>query len=204
MSSGSGRDVFSPSERRTIADEPKKPTSTAPASRSRADWSIVSGFPAIALSDAKRPWPSDVAAGGGQPLDRSDDVLLDVARPEHRHRAVTESDDADLDRARLLLDEGLRSLLGGLHRVGSRSSAPHAVRHVEGQDHGAFPSGTARLTVGRASPKRTRASARRKRVRDVPPPATRRRRSSRDPRTRAGRALRAGASIHQYATTKHG
>ena len=55
MSSGSGRDVFSPSESSTIADEPKKPMSTAPASLSRADSSIVSGFPAIALSEAKRP-----------------------------------------------------------------------------------------------------------------------------------------------------
>jgi hypothetical protein len=55
MSSGSGRDVFSPSERRTIADEPKKPMSTLPVSLSSADRSSVKGFPAIARSDVKRP-----------------------------------------------------------------------------------------------------------------------------------------------------
>jgi len=52
--------VFSPSVSSTIADEPKKPMSTVPASSARADSSIESGFPAIAVSDAKRPEPRDV------------------------------------------------------------------------------------------------------------------------------------------------
>ena len=77
--SGSGRDVFSPSESSTIADEPKKPMFTTPASLSSADSSIVSFFPAIALSDVKRPWPSDVPPLDREALDRRDHVRLHVA-----------------------------------------------------------------------------------------------------------------------------
>ena len=57
---GSGRDVFSPSESSTIADEPKNPMSTSPPSLSSADSSICRGLPAIVLSEVKRPCPSDV------------------------------------------------------------------------------------------------------------------------------------------------
>ena len=53
--------------------------STSPPSLSSADSSICSGFPAIVLSDVKRPWPSEVPPPDREATDRGEDLLLDVA-----------------------------------------------------------------------------------------------------------------------------
>ena len=143
--SGSSSDVFSPSESSTIAEAEKKPMSTAPSSRSSAASSIVSGFPAIAPSDVWRPWPSEVPPPTGEALDRREHVLLHIARPKRGDGAVAERHDADLDRARLPLDERGSRLFRRLDPTRLEVIGAHAVRDVEGEDHRALAFGNATL-----------------------------------------------------------
>ena len=167
-------------------------------SLSRADSSIVSGFPAIALSEVKRPWPSDVPPLDREPLDRRDDLLLHVARPEHGDGAVAERDDADLDRPRLLLDERERGA-SSPPRSGSARDPRRAccsTRRRRGSPclRDRAPRGS--RSVARARSRRGRARSRRARTGCAGASGRADRRSSgRALRTRAGpRARRVGAA----------
>ena len=133
---------------------------TAPSSLSSAASSIVSGLPAIALSDVKRPWPSEVPPPTERRLIAATTSSLHVARPEHGDGAVAERDDADLDRPRLLLDEArCAAAFAASIRVGSRSSARMLFETSKARITVPSRSGNATLTVGRASAKQTSASA---------------------------------------------
>ena len=135
---------------------------TLPASLFSAESSILSGLPAIVLSEVKRPWPSGCAAADREPVDRGEHLILDAARLEHGDGAVSERDDADLDRAWLLLDEGAGGSLGGLDPGRLEVLGVHAVRDVEGKDHGALTLRHGKVD-GRSRQRRTRRGRSRRR-----------------------------------------
>ena len=94
------------------------------------------------------PWPSDVAPSGVEPVDGRQHVGLDVGRLLGDEAAVAEGDDADLDRAPAACStNGAAAALAASMRVGFEVLGPHAVRHVEGEDHGALA-----VRAGRRSP----------------------------------------------------
>ena len=156
---GSGSEVFSPSESRTIAEEPKNPMSTSPASLSTADGSICRGFPAIVLSEVKMPCPREVAPLG-----------------ERRRIAATTSSFTDVGRStvralspnatmpiRMVLGcrsaKAVAAAFAAAIRVGSRSSARMLFDTSKARITVPSRCGSAKLMVGRASPTQTRTSA---------------------------------------------
>ena len=113
--------------------------STSPASLSSADSSICSGFPGDRAERGEDALPERGAAARREAPDRRNHLLLHGRRPEHRHGAVAERHDADPDRARLSLREGRGRRLRRLHPGRLEIVGPHAVRHVEGEDHRPLP-----------------------------------------------------------------
>ena len=112
-----------------------------------------------------------------------------LRRPLDGDGAVAERHDADADRARLLLDERAGGRLGRLDARGLEVVGPHAVRHVEGEDHRAFAL-RQRRSSSRAREREADERERRgeERERHVAPPADAALPvpSARAPRTRAG------------------
>ena len=138
MLMGSGRDVFSPSESSTIADEPKNPMSTSPPSLSSADSSICRGLPAIVLSEVKRPWPSDVP-----PLAESRRIAATTSSFTSVGRSTVRalSPNATMP-TRIVLGcrsaNAVAAAFAALDASGLEIVRPHAVGHVEGEDHRAL------------------------------------------------------------------
>ena len=176
-------------------------SSTVPASLSSADWSIFSGLPAIALSDVKRPSPSDVPPPTESRLIAASTACLVVARRQDRDGAVAERHHADLDRPRLSGHEGAGSDLRRLDPRRLQVLGEHAVRDVEGEDHGALALRHAprSRSVGRARRRPARSPPRRSaNGMCAPARVPRRRRSARAlPRRAALRAAPRRRSDHQ-------
>ena len=71
-----------------------------------------------------------------QPLDRGDRLVVVPGRRAGGQRALVEGDHADVDRVGLRLDEPRRRGLCGGQAGGCGVRRRHAVRDVEGEDHG--------------------------------------------------------------------
>ena len=111
-------------------------------------------------SDVKRPWPSDVPPLDREPVDRRDHVSLTLLGLQHGDGAVAERDDADPDRAAAGRSTKARAAaFAASIRVGSRSLARMLFETSKARITVPCRSGSARLTVGRASAKQTSAIA---------------------------------------------
>ena len=136
-----------------IADEPKKPMLTLPASSLlSAESSIFSGLPAIVLSEVKRPWPSDVPPLTESRLtaaSTSSLTLLGLSTVTALSPNATTP---------ILIELGCFSMkaraatLAASIRVGWRSLAFMLFETSKARITVPSRSGTGRLTVGRASP----------------------------------------------------
>ena len=148
---------------------------TAPASLSSADSSIVSVFPAIALSDVKRPWPSDVPP----PTERRLIAAITSAFTLLGCRTVTALSPNATTPIRIELGcrstKAVAAAFAAVDPCRLEILGAHAVRDVEGEDHRALPL-RHREAHGRAREREAdeRECRREERERDVASPADRR------------------------------
>ena len=200
------------SRRRRAARSRTSRRSRCPPRRRRcssAASSIVSGFPAIALERREEALAERGAAARREAVDRREHVVLDGGRLQGGDGAVAERDDADPDRARLLLDERAGGRLRRLDPGRLEVVGAHAVRHVEGEDHRALAVAAARGSrSGARAPKHDERERRPRRARTGRGAASRSAPAaavgtSPSGASRPARSARRRSS-HTYASTRHG